>query len=414
MRFGVLGTLEVLDDEGGPVDLGGPQARTVLALLLAAAGRVVPAEAVVDALWGDDPPSSAAGTLQSYIHRLRRALEPHRAPRDQAKVLLWEPPGYRLDVDDDHVDFRRFERLAGEGRSLLEAGSAEAARRVLLDADALWRGPALLEYADHEFARGLATRLEERRVAALEDRFEADLLLGRHGAAVGELTELVAANPLREGLRAHLALALYRSGRQAEALRSLDEARRTLRDELGVDPGRPLLDLEAQILAQDPALDHVAAPAPVSVVPTAPAAPAAPEPAPSAPDEARLVGRQAELAQLVAALDETAVASRFALVEGDPGIGKTRLLEELAAETVRRGGLAVWGRSHEGGAAPAFWPWLPVLRSLVEAVPEPAGPGVTQLLAPASEADASFTPGGNRFLLLESIAAVVAQGAAVS
>lgn len=226
-----------------PLDLGGSQSRTILAALLVAAGRVVTAESIVDVVWGEEPPASAAGTLQSYVSRLRRALEPGRGRGEGAKVLLWEPPGYRLAVGPDDVDFRRFEALADEGRALLGSGRVEEARAVLVEADGLWRGPALVEYRDREFAMGLAARLEERRLAAVEDRVAADLALGRHAALAGELAELVRANPLREGLRAQHALALYRSGRQAEALRTLSDARATLRDELGVEPGRPLRDL---------------------------------------------------------------------------------------------------------------------------------------------------------------------------
>ncbi|HEV3498100.1 MAG TPA: AfsR/SARP family transcriptional regulator, partial [Actinomycetes bacterium] len=227
----------------------------MLAVLLAAAGRVVTAEALVDVLWGDDPPASAPGTLQSYVSRLRRELEPARGRGEEARLLRWEPPGYRLAVEANDVDFRRFEVLADRGRSLLAEGKAAEARDVLLEADALWRGPALVEYRDREFALGLVARLEDRRLAAAEDRFAAELSLGRHAAVVGELAELVNAHPLQEGFRGLLALALYRSGRQSEALRGLADARETLIEELGVELGRPLRDLESAILAHDPSLD---------------------------------------------------------------------------------------------------------------------------------------------------------------
>src|SRR3954469_16036357 len=183
MRFGLLGTLEVIDDGGAPVDVGGAQPRTVLAVLLLAGGHVVTVDTVVDAVWGEDPPGSAAGTLHTYVSRIRRAIEPDRTRGTQPKLLLWEPPGYRLAVDPADIDFLRFEQLAGEGRALLDAGRLDEARTTLLSADALWRGPALLEYQDHEFARGVAVRLEERRLAALEDRIDADLRLGRHAEA---------------------------------------------------------------------------------------------------------------------------------------------------------------------------------------------------------------------------------------
>ena len=249
MEFRLLGNLEVVLD-GRPVDVGGTQPRTVLAMLLVAGGRVVPAESIVEALWGHSPPDSAAGTLQSYVSRLRRVLVPNGARGEAAKLLAWDPPGYKLVVGAKALDTRRFEALADQGR-----GDYESARAMLDEALALWRGPALLEFAHLDFAWGTAARLEERKLAATEDRVDADLRLGRHAAVVGELGELVAAHPLREQLRHHMALALYRAGRQAEALRILDDARRTLRNQLGIDPGRPLVELESAILSQDPALD---------------------------------------------------------------------------------------------------------------------------------------------------------------
>ena len=387
MEFRLLGNLEVVN-EGAPVDVGGSQPRTVLAVLLVAGGRVVPAESIIEALWGQEPPDSAAGTLQSYMSRLRRALVPGRARSEGGKVLVWHPPGYKLVVEPDALDTRRFESLADRGRALLDEGDPAGARSLLDEALGLWRGPALLEFSHLDFAWGYAARLEERRLVATEDRIEADLQLGRHTAVVGELGELVAANRLREQFRHHLALALYRSGRQAEALRVLDDARRTLRDQLGIDPGRPLVDLEAAILAHDPALtEPLAVPVggaqagagqvaagPAAGV-TAPAgafaasAPAgrggAPPVAAPPPGLAGFVGRELDLRQALAALDEAREGARVVLVEGEPGIGKTRLVEEVAAEAARRGVAVHWGRAFEGGATPALWPWLAPLRALV-------------------------------------------------
>jgi DNA-binding SARP family transcriptional activator len=424
----VLGPLEVMG-EHGPVDVGGAQPRRVLALLLAAPGRVVPTDAILEGLWGDDPPDSAAGTLQSYASRLRRVLEPGRGRGQAAQVLVFEPPGYRLDVPVDDVDHLRFDVLANRGRALLDGGDPAAARDALAEALDLWRGPALAEVADLDMARGLAARLEERRLVAIEDRLDADLALGRSGALVGELTELVDAHPLREGLRARLALTLYRSERQAEALRAIDDARRTLRDELGVDPGPALRELEGRILSQDPTLS-------VSPAPPDPAraerphrreAPRAERPATangSSPAEATppvaaagggtaLVGRRAELGQLVAVLDEAASATRIAVVEGEPGIGKTRLAEELASEASRRGALVLWGRAFEAGAAPAFWPWLSPLRALAAAVPERTVlvPELEALLAEARDPAAPPPSGPSRFVVLEATAGLLTAGA---
>ncbi len=337
-------------------------------------------------------------------------------------MLRWEPPGYRLDIPADDVDFRRFERLADEGRVLLADGHPGEAAARLREALELWRGPALLECANEEFARGLATRLEERRLAALEDRIEADLALGRHAALVGELTELVGRNPLRETLWAQLALALYRAGRQADALRALDDMRTTLRDDLGVDPSRPLRTLEARILDQDPGLDAtLAAPAASALPASAPAAGRA-ETGPQsvlAVDIADgvgatgIVGRRAEVLEMIAAYNEMVRANaRFAIVEGEPGIGKTRLLEELSREADRAGAAVYWGRCHEGGAAPAFWPWLEVLRALVE-----RGDGASVIdeqlatvLAPA--AALAEPPGADRFRLFEAVAQALDDAAA--
>lgn len=367
MRFGLLGALEVSDDACAPVDVGGRQPRTLLAMLLVAAGRPVPVDAIIDTIWPTGAPTSAIGTLQSYVSRLRRRLG------DAAPLPLGDT-GYRLDVPADRVDMRTFEVLAEEGHALLTANRPAEAAEVLLAADALWRGPALVEFLDHDFAKGTAERLEERRLSALEDRIAAQLALGRHAVLVGELAELTGLHPLRETLQAQRALALYRSGRQADALRVLAEAGRTLREELGVEPSRPLRELEASILAHDPSLD-----APVTAHPPAPegarpvaephatdtSPPAVPSPAvPPAGSTSDLVGRDYELAELVAALAEAKESSRFFVVEGDPGIGKTRLLDELRVLAEQQGALVVWGRSDEGGAAPALWPWLPPLRAL--------------------------------------------------
>jgi DNA-binding SARP family transcriptional activator len=426
MEFRLLGNLEVVLD-GRPVDVGGTQPRTVLAMLLVAGGRVVPAESIVEALWGHSPPDSAAGTLQSYVSRLRRALVPGGARGEAAKVLAWDPPGYKLAVGAKALDARCFDDLAEQGRALLLAGEYEAARAALDKALALWRGPALLEFAHLDFAWGFAARLEERKLVATEDRVDADLRLGRHAAVVGELGELVAAHPLREQLRHHMALALYRSGRQAEALRILDDARRTLRNQLGIDPGRPLVELEAAILRQDPELDLP----PGTEVPTdlpSPAAegggearPTAPSGAP-APVRARataagpaLVGRDAELGQLLTALDEARTGPRVALVEGEPGIGKTRLIEEVAAEAGAQGATVLWGRAFEGTAAPAFWPWLPPLRSLVgQLAPGAAvGPELSALVAASGDDDATGTGSDRtRFQLFDAVTGLLAATAA--
>jgi len=413
LEFRLLGNLEVVID-GAPVDVGGAQPRTVLAMLLVAEGRVVPAESIISALWGDSPPDSAAGTLQSYVSRLRRALVPGGARGEAAKVLAWDPPGYKLTVAADALDTRRFESLAERGRVALLAGDAAGARELLEEALGLWRGAALLEFSHLDFAWGYAARLEERRLVATEDRIDADLRLGRHAAVVGELGELVAAHPLREQFRHHMALALYRSGRQAEALRILDDARRTLRNQLGIDPGRPLVELEAAILAQDTALTLDPAASPVPAAPPTSARPAAAPPADdgAAATGAVLVGREVELRQAVAALDESRTAARVVLVEGEPGIGKTRLLEELTTEARRRGAVVHWGHTFEGGATPAFWPWLPVVRALVaRGGSASAAPELTTLIERDDSGDAGPAD-RTRFRVLEAVNALLSDAAA--
>ncbi|HEX6597271.1 MAG TPA: BTAD domain-containing putative transcriptional regulator, partial [Acidimicrobiales bacterium] len=358
---------------------GGRQPRTLLAVLLVAGGRSVPVDTLADAIWGENRPASATGTLQSYVSRIRRRL-------GGESQLQSDDVGYRLRVDASHVDFRRFEALVDEGRVALDAGRLVDARATLEAAEELWRGPALVEFREQDFAAGLATRLEERRLAAREARLDADLRLGRHAEVAGELTELVAAYPFRESLRAQLAVALYRSGRQTEALRALADAGRTLREELGIEPSRELRELESAILAHDPSLDAPPSPTgpPPTPVPSAPApAPAVvstPDARPAAHRRPSLIGRDPELAQLVAALDESAADARFVVLEGEPGIGKTRLAEELRSIASERGALAVWGRSDEGGAAPALWPWLPPLRALAERAGD-APATLTELLA---------------------------------
>ncbi|MGN6694911.1 MAG: BTAD domain-containing putative transcriptional regulator, partial [Aquihabitans sp.] len=395
MQFGVLGPLEIRDGAGERVEVGGPQPRLLLALLLAAAGRAVRTDALVDALWGEAPPASASGTLQSYVSRLRRAFE----SADDVN-LVYADGSYRLDVDLDRVDAWRFEALADLGRAQLAAGSAAEARETFLEADALWRGPALAEFADHEVARNLAVRLDERRIEAVEHRMEAELALGRHGAAVGELTQLVAAHPLREGLQVQLALALYRSGRQADALRSIAEAGRQLREELGIEPSRALNDLESAILDQDPVLDAPAAPASPGLSPAAAATLTASDPRATGPTP--LAGRDAEVRQLRAAFEEARAEARFVVLEGDPGIGKTRLADEVRAFAEAEGCLALWGRSDEGGAAPALWPWLGPLRSLTDGT-DPVPAPIAALLS----GEAVILPGQGpavRFELFEAIA----------
>ena len=246
MEFRILGPLEAWD-EGGEVSLGGPKPRALLAVLLLHPNEVVPADRLIDELWGEDSPERAAAALRVNVSRLRKAL-----PQD---VLTTRSPGYVIRVEPDDLDLHRFERLVEEGRGLLARGLAADASERLGEALSLRRGPALADFAYESFAQTAIARLEEIGLAAVELRIDADLTLGRHDELVGELEALVAEHPLRERLRRYLMTALYRSGRQAEALEAYQDARRVLVDELGVDPSPALQELEQAILRQDPSLD---------------------------------------------------------------------------------------------------------------------------------------------------------------
>jgi DNA-binding SARP family transcriptional activator len=244
MEFRILGPLEVADgDRLVPLSAAGQ--RALLTMLLLHANEVVSADRLVDALWPSDPPPSGAAALQVRISHLRKALGP------AARLIVTRPPGYLIEVGRSELDLYRFEELV---ESADRADPAESAAS-LRDALALWRGSALADVAYEEFAQPAIARLEELRVSALERRIEADLALGRHADLVGELEGLVAEHPLRERLRCQLMLALYRSGRQAEALASFQAARGRLVDDLGIEPGPALRQLELAILRQDPSLD---------------------------------------------------------------------------------------------------------------------------------------------------------------
>lgn len=232
MEFQVLGPVDVLD-EGRPVPLPAGKPLVLLRILLLNRNRVVSAADLIDELWGEDPPETAMKALQGHVSQLRKALGADR--------VITKPPGYSFRVDDGELDLDRFEQLVRGGRERLAAGDAEAASRELESGLVLWRGPA--------------PGLDERRLAALEDRIEADLLLSRHAQVVAELETLVAQHPLRERLRCQLMIALYRSGRQADALEEYRRTRETLVDELGIEPSEAMQELQRAILRHDPELE---------------------------------------------------------------------------------------------------------------------------------------------------------------
>jgi DNA-binding SARP family transcriptional activator len=306
-RFSLLGPLSVTLD-GVPIPLGGQKRRALLAVLLLDANHVVSRDRLIDALWGEDPPDTARNTIQVYVSQLRKLLP--------EGVLETAAPGYRLSIEPDSIDLFEFARLSEEGRTALGAGDAASAADTLGEALALWNGAPLADLAWEPFAQTEIVRLEELRVAALEDRIDADLALGRHGQLVGELERLVAEHPLRERFRAQLMLALYRSGRQADALAVYQRARRTMVDELGIEPGESLRQLERAILAHDPSLN------------TPQAGPTSPRRVPTPPTP--LLGRERELGALADLVRREGV--RLVTLTGIGGIGKTR----LALELVRR------------------------------------------------------------------------------
>src|SRR5215213_2225970 len=247
MEFGILGPLEVRAD-GRVVPLGGGRPRAVFAVLALNANQPVSAERLALALWGEDAPPSAVKTVQVYVARLRKALE-------DSDILVTTPAGYRLRVRPGELDAERFERHVADGRDALAAGHAEHAAAQLREALELWRGPPLAELASTPFAPAEIARLEEQHLAAIEVRVDADLAAGRHAELIGELQQLTTQHPWRERLHAQLMLALYRSGRQADALEAYRHAREVFVGQLGIEPGAELHDLHEAILAHEPSID---------------------------------------------------------------------------------------------------------------------------------------------------------------
>ncbi len=309
MEFRLLGPIEVVCD-GHPVSLGGPKQRALLAFLLLRANRAVGSDELIEALWPLRPPDAARRSLEVYVSRLRKLLN-----RDGVQVIGARPPGYLVRVEPGQLDVERFELLQEAGcRAAAEGRPAEGAR-LLAEALALWRGAPLADLAGEPFVRSATTRLEQVRLAALESRIDAELQLGRHGELVAELEDWLEADPFHEGLCRRLMLALYRSGRQAEALATYRRFRIRLGDELGLQPTRELRVLEQAILRQDPFLDLGSARGRL--------------PAPAA----ALVGRERELTRLEELVEGDA---RLLTLTGPGGVGKTRLAIALAERVAPR------------------------------------------------------------------------------
>jgi predicted ATPase/DNA-binding SARP family transcriptional activator len=313
--FKLLGPLEVWAG-GRQLQLGGPKQRALLAILLLQANHVVSRQRLIELLWGDHTPETAENNLQVLISQLRKVLEPLRASQGGEPVIATRPPGYELRAERDHVDLGRFRHLADEARLARSKADWQSAATHLRQALNLWRGPALADLETETFATGERGQLEEVRLQALEDRIEADLMLGAHSNLIAELEGVVAEHPLRERLRGQLMLALYRSGRQAESSAVYQETRELLVDQLGMEPGSELQQLLKRILNQDPLLDIKAATMAIR-------------------RESRLpqtrdvfVDRKLEMEQLGGRLQTSSLVT----LTGPGGIGKTRLALELSAK----------------------------------------------------------------------------------
>jgi predicted ATPase/DNA-binding SARP family transcriptional activator len=338
VEFAILGPLEVRDGEH-TLPVSGAKQRALLAALLIHRGEVVPAERLAGWLWGDDQPVDPRNALQSQIAQLRRTLGP-----TGRHLLVSRPPGYALVVDDEALDAAGFERDLEVARAAVADGDARTATARFDAALARWRGPALTEVADRGFAIATVARLEQLRTSAREERIEAALAAGRHTEVVPELEALVAEHPLRERLREQLMVALYRSGRQAEALEVFHDVRRVLADELGVDPGPDLTRRYEALLRHD---DPDAPPPPAGRD-----EPPASDLATATADERAIrrhrlptpltsfVGRDVELDELRALVHH----ARLVTLTGTGGVGKTRLALETAHSMARAGGLpgGIW------------------------------------------------------------------------
>lgn len=380
MEFRVLGPLEVVH-KGRPVAVAGREG-ALLALLLLSPNQTVPSERLAEELWPGGSPNAAAQSVRATVSRLRKALR--AAGGDD--VVATRPAGYVVHVDPDALDAARFEALRAEASSQAAHGDCATAARILRSALALWRGPPLAELLDSPVGRGAATRLEEARLAAIEACVDAELACGRHAEIVGELEAITRSHPMSERFWAQRMVALYRSGRQAEAVRAYQELRRFLGEELGIEPSEDLRRLERAILRQESALDwRPPPPGKATARPTAAPIGKRNEPArliPSSetdhqaePLRARLarmpfVGREAELRRLKDHLNEAAAGrGGMVVLAGEPGIGKTRLTEELAEHATEGEWLVAWGRCFEGDYAPPYLPFAEAIEAIATSIP---------------------------------------------
>lgn len=385
VEFRALGPVEAVV-AGRLVDLGAPKQRTLLTLLVSRVGQAVTVDSILEVLWANKPPPSAVTSLQAYVANLRRVLEPGRAPRTSTKVLRTGGRGYLLDSNVVEVDVHWFERRAMAAWQAWDKGDPHQALSEFEAGLALWRGEPYTEVSNAIHVATEVARLEELRLSVIEGRCAALLAVGAHEVAVAELEAFMQAHPLREYGCELLSLALYRAGRQAEALAVLRTNQRRLGEELGIDPRPALQDLEREILNHAPELDWRPTPAvPTTTLPSRspvlpavyPATPPWPRPA---PDDGIFVGRDGELRQLAA---ESVTAAdghgRVVAISGEPGIGKTSLLRRFAEQAA--GTPVLWGVCPEHVTTPPLWPWRQVLRTVGACCPRLAVPGpVAELL----------------------------------
>ena len=341
MRFGILGPLQVIGDDGRELALGGRMPRTVLAVLLLRANEVVSSDRLAEELWAGAPPASGAKGLHVHVSRLRRALTAGHSDPDGER-LVTTAGGYLLRVGPEELDVQRCERLIGEGRSLLAAGRPDQALAALNGTVELWRGDVLADFRYDAFAQGEIARLGELRAAVLEERIAVEMLLGREAQVLGELERLVRDYPYRERLRGQLMLALYRTGRQAEALAAYRAGRSALVDELGIE----LFGRASATARSDPLLRTVSCSKPTQATRLRPDGPA---PCLQRTDErwamsiclcraTPLIGRERELAELMTLAD----SCRLITLTGTGGTGKTRLGMAFAADLASRYPDGVW------------------------------------------------------------------------
>jgi len=346
--FGLLGPLEARISDR-QLAIVGPKRRALLALLLLHHNLLVSADRIIDGLWGDDPPPSARTQVHSLVSALRRKF----GASETGVNIVTRPPGYLLRVDPDRIDLTLFERRVANARSAAAAGQLSTAAEAFRDALALWRGPAL-DGVDAPFVTAEAARLEEQRFVALEERIAAELGLGRHGALVAELVSLVGEHPLREGLRASLMLALYRSGRRAEALEVYRRGHEVLVEDEGLDPSRRLRELERAILQDEPSLQlgardprsaPASAPASVSAAtgepPGGPVLTPSPDPGPQPPEQPRLGGRATLARRSRRGIAAAAMVAVLSLVTAPAGPARSRAEQAVGLVGLKRPPAAV-------------------------------------------------------------------------